>query len=242
MIFEEVYVDDIVAEYIATPVQSNGTSSNIPMYTQLTDQINVMVPAVLQNSDKCVNMNFIINKSVKCLKVAEISKDGNYLFSALAHQLHGLQILSKLHQSKTRRLRKRVVDFILNPSIFPKFLHDLKDRVYQIKTKDDIDNIETECKSWIKYSLSKTGKWGGTETIYAVAELEQVNIIIFNEEGDFYTLRNNERYNRTICIAYRLQRNEYGEVISNALRNHYDSVCNLTHRRCTMLQQFLRAG
>lgn len=223
---EEVHVD-VVAENGPESVHANKTISAISMFTQMKDQINTMMQAVLENSDKREDMGFMMNNSMEKLNVVEVLQDGNCLFSALAHQLHGLKILSKTHKTHTRQLRKRVVDFILNPKNFPKFLHDLKDRVYQTKTKDEIENIETECKLWVKYSLAKNGTWGGAETICAVAELEQVNVIIFNEHGDFYTLRNMKQFDRTICIAYRLQRNQYGDIIPDAILYHYDSVCDI---------------
>lgn len=86
--------------------------------------------------------------------------------------------------------------------------------------------MQTECRLWVKQRLAKEGTWGGTETIYAVAELEQVNILIFNEHGECYTLRNMTQYDRTLCIAYRLPRCDNGEIASGA-RFHYDSVCDI---------------
>lgn len=225
---EEVYVVvDVVAENSAAPFEIEETQYKIPILTQLTDQINIMLPAVLQNSDKREEIDFMINNSMQALNVVKIGRDGDCLFSSLVHQLFQYKINSKFHKKETRQLRKRVVDYILAPNNFPKFMHELKDRVYQTKKKGDITDIEMECKLWVKFALKKNGTWGGTETIYAVAELEKVNIIIFNEHGHFYKLRNMEEYDRTICIAYRLQQDGYGEIISDTIRDHYDSVCDM---------------
>lgn len=106
-----------------------------------------------------------------------------------------------------------MVNYILDPINFPKFAHELKDRIYDIEKKDEIENMETECKLWVKFCLSKDKVWGGVESIYAVAELEKVNIVIFTEHGEPHMLRNMYRYDRTICIAYRFPRNGYGDII-----------------------------
>lgn len=216
----------VVEDTVDVVVQTDKTKSEIPIFTQLTSQINLMMTSVLENTDSREEMGFMISNTMQTVSVAKIDPDGNCLFSALAHQLFQLKIHSKFHTAKTRELRKSVVKYILNPINFPKFMHDLKDRVYETKKHNEIENMETECKLYVKLCLAKTSVWGGTETIYAVAELEKVNVLIFNEHGDFYTLRNTKQYDRTICIAYRLPRDQYGEIISGA-RFHYDSVCDI---------------
>lgn len=196
------------------------------MFTQLTQQINVMMSAVLRNSDSRKDMGFMISNSMQTLNVANIAPDGNCLFSSLVHQLFRDKIGSKLHRQKTKQLRSRVVDHILNPNNFPKYINELKNRVFENKKKNDIENMETECKLWVKFCFSKAKVWGGWGTIYAVSELEKVNIIIFNEHDEFYTLRNTKQYEQSICIAYRLPRDGKGEIVLGA-RNHYDSVCDI---------------
>lgn len=77
-----------------------------------------------------------------------------------------------------------------------------------------------ECKLFVKLYLSKNGKWGGAETMQAVSELEQVNIVVFNEDGPCYVL-NSGTYDRSVCVAYRLAISPDAKII----RDHYDSVC-----------------
>lgn len=210
----------------ADPVINEQHNYSVPMYTQLAEQVNVMMNAALKNSESREDMGFIVNKTMHTLNVALCNQDGNCLFSSLAHQLFQDKMSSKEHKSKARQLRKRTVEYILDPKNFPKFMHDLKDRVYDTKKKDEIDNIETECKLWVKLCLGKDRIWGGTETIYAIAELEKVNVLIFNEHFEPHVLRNMNKYDRTVCLAYRLPRDEDGKVISS-VRYHNDSVCDI---------------
>lgn len=226
VVVKEEDVDDSYTEVICSTTQVQ-TDSTISMFTQLSDQINIMMQATLENSESREDMGFMVNKTMQTIDVAKTYRDGNCLFSSLAHQLFHEKISSKSHRNKTRLLRNAVVNHILEPKNFPKFMHDIKDRVYDIKKKDEITNMEAECKLWVRYCLGKDRTWGGTETIYAIAELEKVNIIIFNEHGEPYILRNMTLYDRTICIAYRLPRDENGKIIPGASHFHYDSMCDL---------------
>lgn len=118
-------------------------------------------------------------------------------------------------------LRASVVDYILKPENFPSFEHTLKDRVYEIKSKDDIEDMTTECKLFVRYGLSKDKCWGGYEFIVAASKIHHVNIFVFNENGDFYlSNRGTGIYSKTIALAFRLN------YFKNAY-NHYDSVCDI---------------
>lgn len=206
---------------------TQNTELNTNIYTQLSNQITLMMSTVLKNSELQEEMHFKLNDDVQqSLSVAIVAGDGNCLYSALTHQLENKRINSKGHQSATTKLRDDVVKYILDN--YSKFSHQLRDRVYDLKESENIDNIDTECKLFVRLVLSRNGTWGGAETIHAVSELKQVNIVLFNEDGPCYMLTNmNANYDRTICIAYRQARNECGEVIKS-LRNHYDSVCDVS--------------
>lgn len=147
IIIEEIV--DVPVEVSSGHDQTNETDNKISMFTQLTQQINVMMSAVLRNSDSRKDMGFMISNSMQTLYVANIAPDGNCLFSSLVHQLFRDKIGSKLHRQKTKQLRSRVVDHILNPNNFPKYMHELKNRVFENKKKNDIENMETECKLWV---------------------------------------------------------------------------------------------
>lgn len=145
VVVKEEDVDDSYIEVICSTTQVQ-TDSTISMFTQLSDQINIMMQATLENSTSREDMDFMVNKTMQTLDLAKTYRDGNCLFSSLAHQLFHEKISSKSHRNKTRLLRNLVVNHILEPNNFPKFMHDIKDRVYDIKKKDEITNMEAECK------------------------------------------------------------------------------------------------
>lgn len=217
---EEVEVFD--ASY-----ESDGSIEivNKSTYTQLSEQIYATLSATLHNSEDQTSMTFFIDDIYHSLKVAEIERDGNCLFSSIAHQLYRLKIGSRAHQKKTTELRARVVKHILEPANFPSYAYQLQECVYENMKKENIKDMTTECKLYVKLVLSKKGKWGGAESIIAISELEEVNIVIFNEDGSCYVLNKtykmNKKYQRLICIAYRfLQKGDQ-------YRKHYDSVCDI---------------
>lgn len=195
------------------------------LYTQLSGQITRMMSVVLNHSESQEQMYFDLSEGVsQQLTVATIVGDGNCLYSALVHQLENNRLKGKAHKSATDKLRHDVCDYILeNYSNFAPFL---KNRVYELKESKDIDNMDTECKLFVRLCLTQNGKYGGAETIHAVSQMKKVNIVIFNENGPCHMLANvNENYNRTICIAYQQVRNAKGEALDE--RNHYVSVCDI---------------
>lgn len=158
-----------------------------------------------------------MNKSPRKISVAIIPGDGSCLFGALAHQIWMHKINSKKHIQATKLLRANVVEHILSNFAF--FEYHLKDRVYEIKTSNEITDMSMECKLFVRHVLSNSKTWGGVETLLAVSNLHSINIIVFNEDGICTKYKKaDENYDRSIAVAYRL--NEKGEQI----RNHYDSV------------------
>lgn len=136
------------------------------------------------NGDKEDRMAIKLNdKDTTYLTVATIPSDGNCLFSAIAHQLYRYPINSKVHNDATKELRAQVIEHILDPVNFPSYQFTLQDRVYEIKTSEEIQNMTNECKLYVRHVLSKDGKWGGHESISAIGEIHQLNITTFNEEG-----------------------------------------------------------
>lgn len=173
------------------------------------------------NGDVTDNMQFVIAKQNKTLTTAKILGDGNCLPGTICHQLFHDPVGSTAHRKKIKELRAKVVDYILDPENFPTFEHALKNRVYEIKSKDEISDMTQECKLFVRYCLSKDRFWAGYEFIVAAAKIHRVNIIIFRENGNFdLTTSGPEIYSRTIALAYRVNYDE-------TEYNHYDSVCDI---------------
>lgn len=217
-------VDDNKQTIISTEMQINQISS---IYSQLSHQVNEMTTAVLVNGDTQGSMQFRSNEFTKeTLTVAIIEGNGNCCFSALAHQLFREPIQSKEHKAATKKLRKDVVQHILDPQNYTLFEHALKGHIYELKDPKNINDINFECKFFVTNCLSRSGTWAGAETIKAVSDLYRVNIIIFNEEETGVFIHNNrQKYDRTIAIAFRTSTMCDNE--GNAIRNHYDSVCDI---------------
>lgn len=197
------------------------------LFTQLTSQLTKLLATVLnkENKTNCVQIAFSIDKSPRKINIALIPGDGSCLFGALAHQLFMHKIGSPEHIEATKKLRKDVIEHILKPENFPSFEHHLKNRVYDIKNRNQITNMTTECKIFVRHVLSKHKTFGGVETMYAVSDLYSTNVIVFSEDGVCTKYKKaDQTYDRSIAIAHCYRLNENGEKI----RMHFDSIFDAT--------------
>lgn len=165
------------------------------------------------------------------LDVVKILKDGNCLFSAVAHQLFRQEVNSDAHQKSAIKLRMDVVKFIKNN--YERFKYELQGHIYELKDRKDGGkyygihemDIDSACVHFINNWLNLPECWGGPESIKAIVHLFDVNIIIFYEHESCYLIDNAEKENdRVIVIAYRLADSSKNDNF----RNHYDSVCNIS--------------
>lgn len=104
--------------------------------------------------------------------------------------------------------------------------HALKGRIYEqqdsIQTERKLtkEEVDEKLKSFLEESLSKSGYYGGHESLTAISEIYKVNILVFREKDTFSIINGfNKTYHRTICLAYRL-----GNKGKTNKYNHYDSV------------------
>lgn len=218
---EDASLKIIAAEFPSNRLIKHDDSEQL--YKQISSQITKVTAAVLKNGDETEKITFTLNKSPRKLSVVIIPGDGSCLFGALAHQLWMHKIGSRNQIKATKTLRENVVKHILDN--FPFFERYLEDRVYEIKHKKEITDLAMECKLFARYGLSNHKTWGGVETMMAVSNLYQTNVVVFNEEGTCTKYKKcDEIYERSIVIAQRLGLNENGEPI----RNHFDSVFEAT--------------
>lgn len=238
-IHQSEYVIEEEIEVISQPLNEAISLNNNWLYTQLGNQITNMITASLSNGDDQDQMYFLIDEQNIHLTVAKIAADHNCMFGALAHQLYQHPTSSTAHRNATKTLRAEVVEYILEPENFPSFKYALQNRIYETKKKNEIENMENECKFFVRYVLSRENQeasWGCFETIKAVSDKYRVNIITFNENGTCILQHNiNENFEKTIAIAYRMGVNERGEEI----RNHYDSVCEISSDDMYTVADFL---
>lgn len=218
-------VDESIANSFNFSVEyvSPMNSTNQPelwLFDQITVQIQKMMYSNLQNGDTEDRMNFTIKNMKKYLTVVKTYADGNCLFSAIAHQLTPNPIKNKKHIANTAKLRSDVVKHILEPENFSNYQVAVQYEMQQHDNFDDVIDSTAKCKLWVQNVLSRSGRWGGLETIQAVSNMYRVNVVIFNENGACNMVKaSNDEFDRTILLAYRLGAND--------VHNHYDSVTDM---------------
>lgn len=237
---EEESVIEIDIEPSSTPNAELVQIENDWLYKQLADQIAIMVSECYSSGDEMGRMVSQFDGNIINVTVAPVPLDGNCLFGAMAHQLYRHPINSIEHKEATKLLRAEVVDHILAAENFERFIHPLKDRVYDLHLTYEITDIVTESKIFFRHVLSRENKkksWGGYESILAVSEKYEVNIITFNEEGTCILYPNkNSMYEKTIAIAYRVG---YYDGSGKEIRNHYDSVIDIDAEDINTCTDFL---
>lgn len=219
-------IEDDEEQQVDTNSNSNPSNENASFYRQFAQHMTQMVQAALLNNDEQEQMRFYHgNDEEAVLTVTKIPGDGNCMFASIVHQIYHYPTDSKEHEAATKQLRADVVAHILLPENFDAFLFTLKDRVYDIKTKDEIIDMNTECKNYVQNTLSKNGVWGGHETIMAASRIYGKNIVTFDESGSYYITGNrNSMYDETIALAYHIG---HYDSTGKPIRNHYASVSDI---------------
>lgn len=155
------------------------------------------------------------------MKLAKMAGNGNCFFLAVAHQLVNSQINRPEHEKAAFNLRTEVVEYIKQPLHLPFFLHDLKNRITYDSGAED-EQIVNECLRFLDNDLSKSGCWAGMESIKAVSELKNINIIVVNDDGTAHLLNHfNPQAERSIIVLFSSLN---GKAKENSNRCHYDSV------------------
>lgn len=196
----------------------NATDLKSVILRQFSVQNAQLEGAALKYNESKKFMQLEINKRIMNIHVQKVDGNGDCLFSTLALQLEYVKNKSKQHKQLTTELRQKVVAHITTN--FEKYLKIIEYRLLDEAGEKGVElsNIKEECFTFISH-LSSAGYWGGAESIRAVSELFEVNILTFNEKGSFFFPNGFDVNNkRTIFLAYRLDVNENRY-------NHYDSIC-----------------
>lgn len=212
------HLDEMVNSIIITlPENEKGV-----FFEQMSTQSLRMTQAALENRELKKVMVVMNEDRFHTIDVLEIAPDGNCLLGACVHQIHAKKLKSKEHHDLVAALRKEIVAHISNH--FERYARVLKFRIeeeYECKYGKRPNNVdETQCKAYVGEYLSQPGNWVGAESLMAISELYQTNIIGFNEKETYYFATGyNASYSRFIFIAYR--KNSNGDYY------HYDSVCGI---------------
>lgn len=185
--------------------------SEASLYNSISDQNMKNIKFVLNQKMEEKRMEFDQTEiASSALYVVEINKDGNCLFGTLAHQLFHLPPNGTAHMKAVRKLRADAINYIRNNVFLFQFCINAR----MIETK-------TESVDAFLLHLEKNGVWGGIECLKAIHHVHQANIIIFNENGEYYASPPlNFEFDRIVMIAYRYSSNGIN-------RSHYDSISQL---------------
>lgn len=194
-------------------VDNNSSETVSSLYKQFSTQSLRLFEAALTHNETKSQMQVIFGDRSASLNVFDILKDGNCLFGSLTHQLSLVKINSDEHVKQTADLRKNVVSHIIE---------NIEQYKQVLKYRTDVTNIQ----DFVTKDLSKQGEWGGAETFLAVSNIFKVNILVFNEEGEFYLATGYKpSFSRTLLVAYRSNRKDEDGV---RIYDHYDSLCDMT--------------
>lgn len=229
MTFEMNYSTKSLEDFIASETSEMEKKFNDEISTQLIK----MWTAVTQYGESH-------EQKVKCMcdsgvsvsfDVANILKDGDCLFGALAHQIYRNNLNSVEHQEATRKLRQDVVDYI--NTNYEEFQQYLQGHVYDLHEAGhselyglhEIDDMDLKCKHLLNELLINPGFWASGESLRAIACLHDVNIIVFYENGPIYAVnKTGELSKQTVVIAYRKTRNHYDSVYSMSATDIYTTA------------------
>lgn len=188
------------------------------LHTQIWTQ-NVRLENMKQQNTETKSQFFVVDNGA--IEVFPMDPNGDCVFSALAHQVFCVKIRSPDHQDLTRKLRKETVQFIKEN--FDSFEMELRGRVLENDLNEEAESIRNKCHDFLHHCLPEEKEcWGGIESIKAISQMYQVNIVVINDDGTCnLPIRFHSKKTRTIMIGY----SSAGD--SNS-RNHYDSIASIS--------------
>lgn len=201
--------------------------------------------AMHANNNSPVTQMLFENGDKTCsVDLVGIDSNGDCLFGSIIHQLHIFPLSSEEHKKAITELRAEVVDYIRTN--INNFEHEIKGRLYaersKKKIKGKIQNFLLEANKFLNDDLSRTGFWGGSETIKAVYLKYQVNVAVVDEESSIrFAEKFEPQYPKTLLLAYRL--NSYQDIEgTGGARNHYCSVASIEKEAIAGISEFLASN
>lgn len=196
--------------------------------------------ATISQSEKTEKLEFTIGSTSEEVQVVSIVPNGSCFFGSIAHQYFGLKVNSKLHQEKTKELRRNVVAYI--QSNFKEFQFKIQGRVYDAaKHKIDKSALESECRVFLNACLPLETCFAGDESFNAISNILNINIITISENGEAYMgAPFNKSFDRIAFVGHRLRKiNSHTSKVHNDDRNHYDSVTEINNEVLFKLSEHL---
>lgn len=209
-----IVLEDFGIYYEDQPGDTLKSSSMISVLFELFESQNrQLIDSSLHSHDPENLLEIKIDNQIMNIKIAKIDRDGNCMFAAVMHQLEYSDINSALHKKSTAELRAKVVSYIMEH--FDAYRH-----VLQVRLKFPSEFIDEKGKHFLANELSSNGTWGGSESLIAMSEMFNINILVFNEGGSFsFSNVFKPEYNRCIFLAYRKSSKQSGNT-----HDHYDSI------------------
>lgn len=225
---------DVSVENIIQNIESNEDKK---LFDQISAQINKMFTTTMMNNEQLEEIPFdLLDQKSHKLMVVNMPGDGSCLFHSVTHQLYNFEASSAEHKRASVQLRQAVCKHI--SMHFTSFKLQLKGRVYETVDEDEIKDMNAECLFILNERLPQSSFYGGMETLLAVSQMFNVNILVFDEGGTCnFPAGFNDSYDRTLILAYRL--NEFAQQEDENLRNHYDSVCEMASKEISDTFKFL---
>lgn len=229
------------------------------LFTQISEQIQKVSIHSMQMNNYQTTIAFKIDGHQRNLKIIPMKPNGSCFYNAIVHQLNpSIELNSDEFETNVMKLRRECVAYI--EENFDYFRRQLENRVLDETIHEmSKSELELKCNFFLSNELPESTCWGGCESIIAVSDLKSVNILIFNEDGEIQCGNKlNASYNRTICIAYRLENNadcddnyetieditlcdveSENETETTQKRNHYDSVSSIVDQDIYDLSQYI---
>lgn len=207
----------------STSIEPQDQDSYTTTIYKTLSNLNLALTAAIKSKNESVaEMMFLLNEKTRSVDIIQIDGCGSCLFAASAHQIFLHKVNSNQHKASTKKLRRDVVKHITDnfeqfkDVIISRLKHE-GEKDFNLKGKD----WDEKSRHFVKSVLSKPSCWGSTESLMAISNLYNLNVLIFNENDVCWFPFEFVDEFKTIALAYRVSKIEANE------RNHYDSISEI---------------
>lgn len=142
----------IISESPSIETEENSQQSDTNLLkAQILIQTIKLENTVALNNEAVKTRQVSVGTSDDSIEVFKIADDGNYLFSAMSHQINFDKIDSESHKDFTLKLRKDVVAYIKDH--LPSYENDLKHRL--LDKRMNVTDLKAGCIRFLDDYLGK---------------------------------------------------------------------------------------